>query len=153
MLIYNFLGICHLNLKTAKVTFPQAHALADVASAVTNSIENRAFQKQSRFKSTIKTLRHPVGWWLSFFLPPLEQMIAGVYCHGDMRRGVGGMATMKRCHTEKSHNHLSSLGKWRHNINYTRTKRNKRLQWPEQQKFASKATYLILGVFRFMCDK
>lgn len=64
------------------------------------------------------------------------------------------MPTMKRYTTQrKATTHLSSLDKWRHTINYTRTQRNKRLQWPEQQKFASQVTYLRLAIFRFMCDK
>lgn len=69
----------------------------------------------------------------------------------EMRQGTH---TMERCTTQrKATTHLPSLGKWRHTINYTRTQRNKRLQWPEQQKFASKATCLRLAIFRFMCDK
>lgn len=142
--------------KTAKVTFPQEHALAAVASAVTNSTENRMFREQSRLKNTMKTLRHLMGTRSSFIFPPLEQTIAAVYSCGGMRRRAGG--TMKRYHekirhTESSHNQLSSLVKWRHAINYTRTQRNKRLQWPEQQKFACKVNCLILDVFRFMCDR
>lgn len=72
--------------RTAKVTFPQAHALADVASAVTDSTENRTFQEQSRFKNTMKTPRHLMGRWLSLILPPLEQRIAEV-CPCGARRG------------------------------------------------------------------
>lgn len=87
--------------RTAKVTFPQAHALADVASAVTNSTENRMFQEQSRFKNTMKTLRHLMGMWLSFILPPLEHTIAEVFSCGGMRRWVGGMPTMKRYTTQR----------------------------------------------------
>lgn len=87
--------------RTAKVTFPQAHALADVASAVTNSTENRTFQEQSRFKNTRKTLRHLMGRRLSFILPPLEQTIAEVYFHGGRRRSVGRVSTMKRYATQR----------------------------------------------------
>lgn len=73
--------------RTVKVTFPQAHVLADVASAVTDSTENRTSQEQSRFKSTTKTLRHLMETRLSFILPPLQQRIAEVcLSRGGARR-------------------------------------------------------------------
>lgn len=71
--------------RTAKVTFSQAHVLADVASAVTDRTENRTFQERSRFKSTMKTPRHLMGVWLSFILPPVEQRTAEV-CPCGARR-------------------------------------------------------------------
>lgn len=71
--------------RTAEVTFPQAHVLADVASAVTDSTEKRTFQEQGRFKNTMKTPRHLMGTWLSLILPPLEQRTAEV-CPCGARR-------------------------------------------------------------------
>lgn len=122
--------------RTAKVTFPQAHALADVASAVTDSTENRTFQEQSRFKYTMKTPRHLMGRWLSFILPPLEQSTAEVCPCGARRWG-------KECPPGKGTSHrekpqpiflllVSGDTPWT-----TQGHRNKRLQWPEQEKFAS----------------
>lgn len=87
--------------RTAKVTFPRAHALADVASAVTNSTENKMFREQSRFKNTMKTLRHLMGVQLSFILPPVEQTIEDMYFYGGMRRWAGEMPTMKRYATQR----------------------------------------------------